>query len=507
MRVFVTGASGWIGSATVDELLAAGHEVTGLRRVRRFRRCSPGQAVHVRRGDLDDLASIRAGAEAAEAVIHLANKHDWSNPAASSAAERAAVQTIGDALVGTGHPFLLASGVAALTQGRAAREDAERSPFHGPESPRGGSENLALGVRRPRCAHCEPALCADRARSWRPRVHRGDRRGGPGEGRLRLPRRRDQPVSPPCTGPMLRASSLSDSAKAPAGARLHAVAEDGIPTRNIAEAIGRAFGLPVTSIAPDDSRSLRVDRHLLRHGSRGDEHRDTGASRLGTRRPHPHRRPRRGCVLGAHADGRVRRLRAGALIVFGYGPGTSHATAERSGARVTLWRLRHPRDSGPEGAARAEGAVLVKVIEYGRQARTEHLPADVAQQLGHEDSADAGEAGVVVGEAGAPGVGFEPVDDLRYVTSLVAGRRVAQQRWLVHLQDLAVNDAAPAGLGLGEEPLRHDGGEPFRPASRRRSRSTAARAPGRSRHARPSWGRGGSHGRCGSHQWDLLGGT
>ncbi len=199
VRVFVTGASGWIGSAAVDELLAAGYEVTGLARSDASAAALRAKGARVRRGDLDDLASIRDGAEAAEAVIHLANKHDWSNPAASSAAERAAVQTIGDALVGTNRPFLLASGVAALTQGRPARED-DVSPFHGPESPRGGSENLALEF-----------------------VDRG-----------------------------VHTVSLLGLAKAPAGARLHAVAEDGIPTRDIAVAIGRAFGLPVTSIAPDD---------------------------------------------------------------------------------------------------------------------------------------------------------------------------------------------------------------------------------------------------------------
>ena len=116
MRVFVTGASGWIGSATVDELLAAGHQVTGLARSDASAAALEAKGVRVRRGDLDDLGSIRAGAEEAEAVIHLANKHDWSNPAASAAAERAAVQTIGDALAGTDRPFLLASGVAGLTQ-------------------------------------------------------------------------------------------------------------------------------------------------------------------------------------------------------------------------------------------------------------------------------------------------------------------------------------------------------------------------------------------------------
>ena len=143
MRVFVTGASGWIGSATVDELLGAGHEVTGLARSDASAAAIQAKGAHVLRGDLDDLASIRAGAEAAEAVIHLANKHDWSNPAGTIAAERAAIQTIGDALAGTDRPFLFASGVAGLTQGRPATED-DASPFHGPDSPRGGSENLAL---------------------------------------------------------------------------------------------------------------------------------------------------------------------------------------------------------------------------------------------------------------------------------------------------------------------------------------------------------------------------
>src|SRR5690348_12779817 len=138
-----------------------------------------------------------------------------------------------------------------------------------------------------------------------------------------------------------------------------------------------------------------------------------------------------------------------------------------AGERYGAGRLASPQGLGPEGAAGAEGADLVKDIEHGRQAHTEHLLADVAQQLGHEDPADAGEASVVVAEAGAPGVGFEPVDDLCHVAALVASPRVAQQRWFAYLQYLAVNDAAPAGLGLGQEPeLRTgNGGEPFRPAA------------------------------------------
>lgn len=128
MRVFVTGASGWIGSAVVDELLATGHRVTGLARSDASAAALQAKGVAVHRGDLDDLAGLRAGAEAAEAVIHLANKHDFADLAGTAAAERAAVQTLGDALVGSGRPFLLAAGVAGLTEGRPVTEqDASRS--------------------------------------------------------------------------------------------------------------------------------------------------------------------------------------------------------------------------------------------------------------------------------------------------------------------------------------------------------------------------------------------
>ena len=250
MHVFVTGASGWIGSATVDELLAAGHEVTGLARSDTSAAALQAKGVVVRRGDLDDLDSIRAGATEADAVIHLANKHDWSNPAASGAAERAAVQTIGDALIDTGRPFLLAAGTAGLAQGRPATED-DASAAHGPNSPRGGAENLALefvdrGVRTV-SVRFAPTVHGARDHGFIAVIAGIARERGvsgyPGDGTKRWAAVHRSDAA------RLVAAGLE---KAPAGARLHAVAEEGITTREIAEAIGHAFDLPVTSIAPDD---------------------------------------------------------------------------------------------------------------------------------------------------------------------------------------------------------------------------------------------------------------
>ena len=290
MRVFVTGASGWIGSAAVDELMAAGHAVTGLARSDASAAALAAKGVAVRRGDLDDLDSLRAGATDADAVLHLANKHDWSNPAASNAAERAAVQTIGDVLAGTDRPFLLASGVAGLSR-RSPRDRGRPVAVPRPRvAPRGRGEPRPR-VRRPWRPHGQPAVRADRPRHGGPRLHRGHRpiarakgvSGYPGEGRNRW-----------------AAVHRSDAARlvvlgldrAPAGSRLHAVAEEGIPTREIAEAIGRRCELPVGPVDPADvSGPLRLDRRVLRHGPDGDQCADPRAAGLDAHRTHVDRGP------------------------------------------------------------------------------------------------------------------------------------------------------------------------------------------------------------------------
>lgn len=251
MRVFVTGASGWIGSATVDELLAAGHDVLGLARSDASAAVLEAKGVTVLRGDLDDLDALRKGAADADGVVHLANKHDWSNPAASNAAERAAVETIAETLVDTQRPFVLAAGVAGLAQGRPSTEE-DPSPFHGPDAPRGGSENLGLEYVA-RGVHTVSARFA-------PTVHGARDHGfiayiaavacekgvsayvGGGTNRWAAVHRSDA----------VRLVRLGLE-QAPAGSRLHAVAEEGVPTRLIAEAIGRGLGLPVASVAPEDA--------------------------------------------------------------------------------------------------------------------------------------------------------------------------------------------------------------------------------------------------------------
>jgi nucleoside-diphosphate-sugar epimerase len=252
MRVFVTGASGWIGSATVDELLARGHDVVGLARSDASAASIEAKGAVVRRGDLDTLDVLRAGAQEADAVVHLANKHDWGNSAESARAERAAVETFVETLTGTGKPFLLASGVALLAEGRAATE-ADRSTARGPQAPRGGTENLALDA--------VPGLAAVSLR-FAPTVHGvGDHGFIAAIAQAAKERGFAGYVGDGANA--WAAVHVADAGKAvalaleqaPAGTALHVVAEQGVPTKEIAEAVGRGLGLPVRSVAPEDAEA------------------------------------------------------------------------------------------------------------------------------------------------------------------------------------------------------------------------------------------------------------
>ena len=253
MRVFVTGATGFVGSAVVRELLDAGHRVLGLARSDRAAASLTAAGAQAHRGALDDLDSLRAGADAADGVTHTAFQHGSSDFAAAARMEIRAIQTLGETLVGSGRPFVVTSGTAGLTlvPGRVATEDDEQD-LSSPAAARIPGEAAALsfaerGVRAS-VVRLPPSVHGEEDHGFVPQIIAVARAKGvsayPGDGSNRW-----------AAGHRLDAAHLYRLAleEAPGGARLHAIGDEGVPVRDIADAVGRYLKLPVTAISPEES--------------------------------------------------------------------------------------------------------------------------------------------------------------------------------------------------------------------------------------------------------------
>ncbi|OXM64147.1 SDR family oxidoreductase [Amycolatopsis vastitatis] len=246
MRVFVTGATGFIGTAVVRELLDAGHQVLGLARSDASAAALTATGAEVHRGTLGDLDGLRAGAASADGVIHAAFIHDFTDFEHSVAVDLRAVETLARTLAGTDRPFVISSGTPALPGGTATEDTVPAAGT--PAAARLAAEEAVLAsadrgvrgsvLRLPRSVHGEgdhhgfvprligiarergvSAYPGDGANAW-PAVHRLD-------------------------AALLYRLALEH---APAGSRLHAVGDEGIPVRQIAERIGEHLNLPVTSV-------------------------------------------------------------------------------------------------------------------------------------------------------------------------------------------------------------------------------------------------------------------
>ncbi|KVR41348.1 SDR family oxidoreductase [Burkholderia multivorans] len=247
MRVFVTGATGFVGLPTVKELIAAGHRVLGLARSDEGEKSLAAIGADVHRGSLEDTESLRAGAAAADAVLHLGFVHDWSNFAQSCEIDRRAIEALGSVLVGSDRLLIVTAGTAGLAApGRLATEDDDVPPdFPFPRV----SEQTARALEGVRSAVVRLPQVHDTVRQGllTYAVAVAQEKGVSayvGEGRNRW-----------------AAAHISDVArlyrlaleKNEAGAKYHAVAEEGIPMRDIAEAIGRALKVPVASLSTEEA--------------------------------------------------------------------------------------------------------------------------------------------------------------------------------------------------------------------------------------------------------------
>jgi nucleoside-diphosphate-sugar epimerase len=256
MRVFVTGASGWIGSAVVPELIGAGHDVVGLARSEASAAALAAAGAAVVNGTLDDLEVLHTAAAESDGVVHLAFKHEWMQTGdfkGAAEADRRAIEAFGEALAGSNRPLVIASGTLGVAPGRVATEadghgESDGSGFSARQATAEFTLSLASRDVRSSVLRLPPTVHAAGDHGFIPTLIGIARDKGTsgyiGDGENRWP-----------AVHRLDAARLFRLAleAAPAGSTLHAVADEGVATRSIAETFGRHLNVPVLSVSPDDA--------------------------------------------------------------------------------------------------------------------------------------------------------------------------------------------------------------------------------------------------------------